>query len=248
MELKDMLQFPVLEECKKVLCVQPHPDDNEVGAGATIAKLTSLGCEVTYVTVTDGRTGTLDPNQPPEEIVEIRKKEVERAAAFLGVRDVIFLGFPDGGYADEKELCKAVVSAVRKVKPDLIMAPDPFLPYECHPDHRRAGMAAAESCIFSPFPGFKTDDGLPGWAAKGIAFYSSANPNTFIDVDKTWERKMQSIALHESQFDPASLQKLGMYFEYKARSYAQGKGFERAEAFKVLPTDCLHVFVDAIHI
>jgi LmbE family N-acetylglucosaminyl deacetylase len=59
MDLKQMLPMPKLEECKSLLCIQPHPDDNEVGAGGTIAKLVRQGCQVTYLTVTDGSKGRM---------------------------------------------------------------------------------------------------------------------------------------------------------------------------------------------
>ena len=59
MNLKDFFPLPDLESCQNLLCIQPHPDDNEVGAGATIARLTAKGCRITYLTVTDGRYGTL---------------------------------------------------------------------------------------------------------------------------------------------------------------------------------------------
>lgn len=249
MELTDLLAMPSLEDCKSLLCVQPHPDDNEVGAGATIAKLASKGCKITYLTVTDGRMGTLDPKQSQDALVLIRKKEVEQAAASLGVTECLFLNQQDGAYTDERALSKGIVSVIRQVKPELVLTVDPFLPYEFHPDHRAVGMATAQACMFAGFPHFFPDADNPDtWFVHGIVFHTTAYPNTYVNVDETWDLKMKSIALHQSQFDAASLQKVGYYFDFKARSYAQGKGFERAEAFKVLSPDCLHMFVDAIHI
>lgn len=248
MEIKDLLKVPDIEKCESILCVQPHPDDNEIGAAATIAKLASLGCKITYLTVTDGCMGTLDPAQKPEELVAIRKKEVEKSAAFLGVSQTIFLNFADGSFADERLLFQGIVSVIRQVKPEFVMTVDPFLPYEAHPDHRRVGMAAAEACLFSQFPGFKSDGEAGVWAVKGIAFHSTAYPNTFIDIDRTWDKKLAAISLHESQFPPQSLQMLGYYLDIKSQLYAQGKSFSRAEAFKVLTTDHLHMNVDTINL
>lgn len=249
MELTDLLSLPKLEDCKSLLCVQPHPDDNEVGAGATIAKLSAKGCKVTYLTVTDGRMGSVDPKQDQTELVSIRKKEVEQSAELLGVSDTIFLNFRDGDYSDEKQLCKSIVAVIRQVKPEIVLTVDPFLPYEFHPDHRKVGMATAQACMFGAFPNFLPDEKTKDtWAVRGIAFHTTAYPNTFLNVDDTWDLKMKSLSLHKSQFDAASLQRVGYYFDFKARGYAQGKGFTRAEAFKVLSPDCLHMFVDAINI
>lgn len=250
MELKELLPLPDLEGCGSMLCIQPHPDDNEVGAGATIARLAARGCGITYLTVTDGSMGSPDPSAKPDAIAAVRKKEVERSAAFLGVRETFYLDFPDGGYTDEKLLCRRIVQIIRQVRPEIVMAPDPFLPYEAHPDHRRVGMAAAEACIFSQFPLFQmqSDTEADTWMPKGIAFHSTAYPNTFICVDETWEMKLKALAIHESQFSQPVLERLGMYFAFKAGQYAQEKPFAMAEAFKVLSCDHLHMNVDTIHL
>lgn len=250
MDVRDILPIPDIEGCKSLLCVQPHPDDNEVGAGATIAKLAARGCKVTYLTVTDGAMGSTDPLARPEELAAVRRSEANKSASYLGASDCIFLDFPDGGYADEKLLCQKIVQAIRKVMPEMLLAPDPFLPYEAHPDHRRVGMAAIEAFLFSQFPGFKTgdDEDAAPWAAGGIALHSSAYPNTFVGVDGTWDMKMKALAMHESQFPKELLARLAVYFEFKASQYAAGRPFERAEAFKVLSGDHLHMNVDTMNL
>ena len=62
-----MLAPPDILQCKRVLCIQPHPDDNEIGMGGIIAKLASLGCEIHYLTVTNGDMGNRDVTATPEE-------------------------------------------------------------------------------------------------------------------------------------------------------------------------------------
>lgn len=251
MELSDLLPIPELEKCKRLLCIQPHPDDNEVGAGGTIAKLVKLGCDVTYLTVTDGSMGTLDNRVKREDLVALRQKEAEVAAQILGVKKHIYLGLVDGSYPNEQELAGRIAGVIREVEPDMVMTVDPFLPYEAHPDHRKVGMAAAEACVFSVFPYFHSyNDPEPAkqWNVQGIAFYNTAYPNTFINVDATWELKLASIAAHQSQFAGEDLEKFKMYFDYKSRQLAEGRGFTHAEAFKVLAPLHLHVNVDTIHI
>lgn len=250
MELRDLIVLPDIEECSSILCVQPHPDDNEVGAGGTIAKLAAKGCKVTYLTVTDGSMGTADPSVKPEDLAQKRRQEVYESANYLGVSEVIFLDYPDGSYTSEKEVAHSIVSVIRRVKPEIVLTVDPFLTYEVHPDHRNVGMAAAQACLFSMFPGFKADgetvESSDLWAVDGIAFHSTRHPNTFVNIDETWEKKLNAMAMHESQFDKDVMLKLGYYFDFKAKAYAKGKGFERAEAFKVLTTDCMHMNVDAV--
>lgn len=250
MDVSDLMPIPQLENCKSILCVQPHPDDNEVGAGATIAKLALAGCRITYLTVTDGRNGTVNPDVKPDQLAATRKKEVELSGAILGVSESIFLDFKDGSYPDEEQLCRSIATVIRKVRPECVMTTDPFLPYEFHPDHRRVGMAAVEACMFSGLPFFKGTDGkdpADTWSISAVALYSTAYPNTFIPVDMTWDKKIAAIAAHKSQFDEQTLQMLGSYFDFKARTYAKD-GAERAEAFKVLSPNHLHVNVDTIRL
>ncbi|KUO77374.1 MAG: hypothetical protein APF77_12075 [Clostridia bacterium BRH_c25] len=250
MELKDFLPLPRLESCKVLLCIQPHPDDNEVGAGATIAKLTQAGCTVVYLTVSDGRLGTLNPAVNPTDLVHIRKKEAEESSKILGVSRSIFLDFEDASYPDEAELAKSITSVIREVKPEIVMTVDPFLPYEAHPDHRKVGQASAEACLFSSFPHFRTKTDSPEevWNISGIAFYNSACPNTFVNVDDTWNLKFEALAAHKSQFDKKTLEQYKDYFDFKSRQYAEGRGFAHAEAFKLLTAAHLHCNTDTINL
>lgn len=252
MTVKDLLPVPDLEACRSLLCVQPHPDDNEVGAGATIAKLAAAGCAVSCLTVTDGRLGTPDPAMPPQEVVALRRGEVEAAARILGVSRCLFLDVPDGSFPDEAMLCRRIVAVIRELRPEIVLTCDPFLPYETHPDHRRVGMAVMEACLFSQFPHFVADPAgaHAPWAVSGVALHTTHAPNTFIDVTATWETKLQAIAAHASQFPAPVLAQYRAYFDFKGAEFAaRGAGrraarSDRAEAFKVLSPLHLHANVD----
>jgi LmbE family N-acetylglucosaminyl deacetylase len=258
MNVKTFLPVPDILACKKVLCVQPHPDDNDEAMGGTIAKLTRAGREVVFLTVTDGSMGTTDPAVKPEDLAARRRLEIEKAAALLGVGRCLSLGIADGSFPSDELLCRKIAGVIRELQPDLVATCDPFLPYEAHPDHRGVGMATLEACLFSGFPHFKAE-GLSGgdkagpWSVPTIALYSSASPNAFIDVSETWEVKFEALAAHDSQFPPQSLAQLRPYFELKGFQYALRSGSwlgalfgkRRAEALKVMPSICIHGFVDA---
>jgi LmbE family N-acetylglucosaminyl deacetylase len=251
MDLKQMLPMPKLEECKSLLCIQPHPDDNEVGAGGTIAKLVRQGCHITYLTVTDGSKGTDDPHLRGARLAEVRRQEAIEAAGVLGVATHHWLGLPDGGYPDEEALTRSIAAVIQEVRPELVMTVDPYLPYEGHVDHRRVGLAATEAVMFNPLdlPDARPDDPTwQPWRVSGIVYQSTAWPNTFINVDDTWDLRNKAILTHRSQFDEASFALLGAYFDVKARQYARGIGCERAEAFKVLPPVLLHMCVDTMNL
>ncbi len=247
-KVKDLLPIPELLSMRRVLCVQAHPDDCEIGAGATVAGLVRAGAEVVYLTVTDGGAGTIDAAVAPAELAALRRREGEEAARLLGVTQMIWLDFPDGGCLELPAVRDKIIGAVRQVRPDALMVMDPWLPYEAHSDHRTTGLAAAEAALLSGFPHIspqRSGEGPAPHAPVAVAFYSTSRPNTFIDVTATWPLKMEALKKHESQFTPESLEMIVAYLAAKSREHAAGKGFEMAEAFKVLSPTHLHMFEDA---
>ena len=119
----------------------PHPDDETLGCGGTIAKKIDEGYEVLIVIMTDGRYAFskvlgIDSDPTPEELKEMRKKEVERAANILGVpeKNLFFLDFEDGTLeCNKKEAEKKITEILRKNPPTEI-----YFTYEkdANPDHR----------------------------------------------------------------------------------------------------------------
>ncbi len=229
-----LIPRPDLLGAKRLLAVQPHPDDNEIGAGATIARLASQGTEIRYITVTDGRMGTTDQALSPDELAARRKLEADRAAALLGVADSRHLGFRDLLDSPLPGLRERLLEEICAFAPDFVMTCDPWLPYESHPDHRNVGLAVSEAVSLMGFPH------VPG-ASKAalaqpmVAFYRSARPNVRIPAGEYWDRKWQAIAQHETQFAENFLPIMRMFFE----SEATGED-GIYEAFKVLHPVYLH--------
>lgn len=126
---------------KKIIVFAPHPDDETLGCGGTIAKRISEGYEILVVVMTDGRYSFMkglgivsDPT--PEELKEIRKDEVKRATRILGVpeEDLLFLDYVDGTLKENgTEAQEKVTTLLKESAPSEI-----YFPYEmdCHPDHR----------------------------------------------------------------------------------------------------------------
>lgn len=115
--------LPELDSFNRYLFIGPHPDDIEIGAGATAAKLAENGKTVAFLCCTDGRYGSAAV--PPEELIPIRQAEAKASAAALGVSDIRFLPFCDGGFYDARELTSAIAKVVGDFKPDVIFCPDP---------------------------------------------------------------------------------------------------------------------------
>nr|MDO8079389.1 PIG-L deacetylase family protein [Candidatus Freyarchaeota archaeon] len=234
---------PLLEKAKRALCVQAHPDDFEFFAGGTIAKLAKAGCEITYLTVTDGSRSTTNPNLSPEKLTEIRMEEEERAAKILGVKHLMWLGYTDSEFQPTIEARGKIIRAIRQTKPDVLMTLDPWLPYEAHPDHVNVGLVACRAAMFSGYTNVNRehlDDRLQPHMVSTVCLAISAKYNTYVDITKTIDLKIKALAEHKSQFQSETEMGLGPFemWEGLIKSVAEGfgkeKGMKYAEVFKVL--------------
>ncbi len=244
----DFLPVPDLLSAENILCIQPHPDDMEIGAGATLARLSRSGKQVTALTITDGSAGTYQPSDKPDEIAGIRKAETEKSANLLGVKKLIWLDYADGGNLPYEKIRADITRTIRRLKPDAVMTCDPWLPYEAHSDHNRTGLAAAEACLLSGMPQFCPDDlkdGIMPHGVKMIALYYTAYPNTWIDASNTWEIKLAAIDCHVSQFSGEKGEKLKEYLTTRAEEQAEKGKYRLVEALKILTISHLHIFEEA---
>jgi N,N'-diacetylchitobiose non-reducing end deacetylase len=245
MDIKDFVPLPDLESFKHILAIQPHPDDNEIGAGATLAKLSSLGVRISYLTVSKGKGGSNTLSS--KELIEIRQKELVEAGKTVGASYFEQFDLEDSHYPDEKALTEKMVEVIRKLQPDCVMTVDPYLMYEAHPTHRKVGMAALEACLFSSMKHFPIPDqnNHETKSVKAIAFYASAHPNTYVDVSDTFDIKLKAIACHQSQFDEKALVQLRQYLSFQALKLGQRKEGSFFESFKVLPLVLTHMMVES---
>ncbi len=244
-DIEAMLAPPKIMGLKRVLCIQPHPDDNEIGMGGTIAVLSEAGCQVQYLTVTTGDLGNRDRTATREETALKRRAETEAAGRHLGVQAFHYLSHGDSTLNDVAGLSVEIARVIRKVAPEAIFCPDPYLNYEGHYDHVVTGRAAANAFHLSGVHHFPVEDGKASWSASAIGFYFTARPNTVIDISANFERKFEAIALHVSQMDDQTLAMYRVYFQMNGAELAKGKGFALGEGLKVLSPLHMHCFVDA---
>lgn len=240
-----LMSPPDLTGCRRILCVQPHPDDNEVGIGGTIASLAERGCEIHYLTVTNGDLGAVDEHMSSAEIAAVRARELEAAGRSLGATVFHQLAHGDGTLEHIPALAEEIAGIIRTVQPDVILCPDPWLSYEAHYDHIVTGRAAAQAFLSSGLPLYPRGTSTRPWQPKAIGFYFTSEPNTVIDITDHFERKFAALALHSSQFSEETLAMYRIYFREKGRQLAEGKDFELGEGLKVLSPLHLHCFVDA---
>src|SRR4249919_2594097 len=184
-----------------------HPDDAEFMCGGTIAKWTREGCEVHYVVITDGSAGSNEPGVTREELRPIREREQRAAAEVLGVKSLTFLGEVDGMLEVTLETRRKVTREVRRLRPEVIVAPDPSrlwsgTRYINHSDHNAAGMLALSTVM----PDAPTRVMFQELEAEGIEpfevqnlWLSSNEPDTYVDISDTIDVKIKSLEQHVSQ-------------------------------------------------
>jgi LmbE family N-acetylglucosaminyl deacetylase len=128
-----------MTDALKLLAVFPHPDDETLGMGSTLARYAAEGVEVYLVCATRGERGWFDSEGPDpglEGLARIREAELRCAAEILGIRQVSFLGYIDGevDQADPEEIIGRLVSHIRAIEPQVVVTFAPDGAYG-HPDH-----------------------------------------------------------------------------------------------------------------
>jgi LmbE family N-acetylglucosaminyl deacetylase len=234
------------DEVARVLAITAHPDDIDFGAAGTIARWTDAGLEVIYCVVTDGGAGGFDEDVPRAEMLALRQAEQVAAAKHVGVRDVRFLGYPDGLLEPTLGLRRDLARVLRQVRPDRVLCPSPERNFArigvSHPDHRAVGSAALDAVYPDArnpfaFPELRDDEGLAPWKVREVWILGSPAPTHFVDVTATFPRKIAALSAHASQIpNPDDLQeRLRDRLGLTARQGGLPEG-RLAESFQVLET------------
>ncbi len=176
-----------------VVCVGAHPDDVEIGMGATVAQLAGRGVDVLLLDLTDG-----EPT--PRGTHDTRMVEAAASAASLGVRRRT-LDLPNRELFDTVEARTMVAEVFRAEKPRLVFAPYPI---DAHPDHIAASAIVEAARFYSKF--VKTDmSGEPHYPARVYHYWAVhlrilERPSFIVDIGATMEAKMAALACYASQF------------------------------------------------
>ena len=156
------------------------------------------------------------------------------AASVLGVKEVVFLGHPDGGLEDTPAFRGELVRLIRKHRPDVVVTADPYRRYLWHRDHRITGIVTLDAVF--PYARDRLSypehmaEGLEPHAVREVYLWASEEPNLYIDITETFETKMAALGCHVSQvghFMEAVRQRM----EERAVKTGEGNGVPLAEAF-----------------
>jgi len=245
MTVETILPTPDVYSAKRILCVQPHYDDNDIAAAGVLKRLQQNGAEIFYLTVTNDLMGVIDHSLSPEAAAEALKRDQFTVGKIIGVKEQYWLGYPDAGKYDTFDVRRDVLKYIRLIRPDFVFTPDPWLTYEAHRDHIQTGLTTAEAVMFAGLTKIASSDpavdsAYEGHDILGVAFYYTREPNTIADITSTWDDKIASVRCYQAQFEPDDMDMLVMALDMKSHQVAAGMDFEHSEPFKVLHPQSLH--------
>ncbi|MBA4145016.1 MAG: bacillithiol biosynthesis deacetylase BshB1 [Cytophaga sp.] len=185
-----------------ILVLAAHPDDTELGCGGTVASHVAKGYKAGIVDLTRGELGT-------RGTVQTRDQEATDSARILGVSARENLNLPDGFFQNTRDHQLAVVKAIRKYQPEIILA---NAVYDRHPDHGKGADLAYDASFLAGLVKIETHDehGKPqaAWRPKVVYHYIQSQfiqPDFIVDVSDYWDTKMAAIRAFKTQFfDPDS--------------------------------------------
>jgi len=223
---------------ERCLVLLAHPDDAESWCAGAVARLLDAGAQVTYVVCTSGEKGSANAGAQLEEVARLREAEQSEACRRLGVAEVVFLGYPDGGLEDTPAFRGDLVRQIRRCRPDLCLTFDPVYPrplYTAHRDHRILGRVALDALYpfardAQHYPEQLRDYGLQPHITPEVWLFASSQPNYFVDISATFERKVAARLAHASQTADASA--LEEAFRQRAEEIGRPASLALAEAFK----------------
>ena len=196
-----------------ILAVGAHPDDIEFGCGGALAKYADRGHRLSLLVMTEGGLGGE---------TTVRVAEQKASNQILGVDQIFWGGYADTTIEVNKDVIAKIEDAIRAVKPDFIFC---HYPDDTHQDHRHLAQAVISATRY----------------IRNVLFYEGPttqnfNPQIFVDISDTLDRKIESLKAHRSQVDKTNIQDLTIL--ELARSTANFRGTQGrvkyAEAFASL--------------
>jgi len=196
-----------------ILAIGAHPDDIEYGCAGTLIKYADRGHHIHLMVLTRGQEGGSG---------KIRQQEQENAAELMSVQKIFWGGYHDSQLPLNKDLIEKIEEVIGEVKPDLILV---NYGDDTHQDHRILTEATMSATRY----------------VRNVLFFEvpttqNFNPQVFVDISDTLERKFQVLEAHASQVKKTNIE--DMYIIELARANATFRGIQGrvkfAEAFAPL--------------
>jgi bacillithiol biosynthesis deacetylase BshB1 len=234
-----------------ILAFGVHPDDVELGCSGTILAAIAEGKKVGIIDLTQGELGTRGS-------ADTRRTEAADAAKVLGVDVRENLKLADGFFQNDEEHQRIVIQAIRKYKPEILLA---NAPEDRHPDHGRSAKLISDAAFLAGLRKIETvENGTiqEAWRPNYVFHYIQdrfLQPSFVVDISEYHDKKIESILCYQTQFFNPNLNEPQTYISspeflesVKARAMMLGKriGVKFAEGFiseKVIGIKSFDAFV-----
>ena len=219
-----------------ILVVVAHPDDEVLGMGGTIAKLSEEGHSVWVLIVTDGSTSQYRGDERLIEIMAEKKAETEKACRILGVKEVLYGNLPDMKLdtCAHIEINEVIEKAVDRVEPEVIFT---HFYEDVNLDHQMV----YKSVLVAARP-------VAGNCVKGVVlFYTPSStewspqiaesvflPNYYVDITGTAKKKYEAMIAYKNEMREYPHPRSVKYLEINDMATGQQVGVEKAEAFMII--------------
>jgi len=223
------------DEARRALVIVAHPDDAEFMCGGSVARWCADGWDVNYVLATSGDMGSHDPEMTRDGVRAVREREQRAAAKVLGVRECVFLGYPDGFVEDTPEFRGSLVREIRRFQPDVLVTWDPFRRGFNHRDHRLTGLCALDAA----YPLARThlaypeqlDEGLKPHRVREVLLAGTDQPDYYVDVTDAFAAKIRALRAHKSQIGRYPVRELRKRVRERLAEVGKEAGYKLAEGF-----------------
>lgn len=223
-----------------ILAIGAHPDDVELGCGATLAKEIANGKKVGIIDLTRGELGT-------RGTAETRDVESEDAAKILGVSMRTNMEFADGFFLNDKYHQIELIKQIRKFRPDIVIC---NAIEDRHIDHAKGSKLVSDACFLSGLLKVDTvcedtDGWQDPWRPKAVYHYiqwKDLEPDIVVDVSGFMETKLKAVMAYKTQFfdpdsdepeTPISSKNFTDSIEYRARNLGRIIDTEYGEGYTV---------------
>jgi LmbE family N-acetylglucosaminyl deacetylase len=185
----------------RVLAIGAHPDDCDIKFGGTAALFAQMGHVVKFLSVTNGDAGHHEMGGGP--LARRRFLETQESLKRLGIEEYQVLDNHDGELTPSIEIRRQIIRAIREWKADIVIT---HRTNDYHPDHRNTGILVQDAAYMVVVPNVVS--GTPALVKNPVFLYYSDNfqqPNKFtpdivVDIDSTYEKKIDGMDAHVSQF------------------------------------------------
>lgn len=215
----------------RTLVVAPHPDDETLGVGGTIARKSKEGNDLVWLIM----TSISEKDGWDRDKVSERQVEIQRVSEILGIQQVVQLSYPTTklDLVPLPELISSISNVLSSCVPDEIFIPHPS---DIHSDHKRTYESVVSSAKWFRSSSIKKIYAYETLSETGMDSINPAqfNPNFFVNIESELKTKIKSMKVYESEIRDFPFPRSEEAILALSRIRGAQAGFKAAEAFQLL--------------